>query len=53
MDIGESFLVTDQAHRYLLPEIIKYAENVLSVVSNNKRTDGFTVISLEEWKKEW
>ena len=36
MDIGESFLVTDPEHTYLLPEMLEYAEKELSVVNNHK-----------------
>lgn len=38
MDIGESFLVTDREHTFLLPEMLEFAEKELSAVNNNKRT---------------
>jgi hypothetical protein len=38
MDIGESFLVTDKEHTFLLPEMLDHAEEELSVLKNGKHT---------------
>lgn len=52
MNIGESFLVTDREHTYLLPEMLAYAEKELSVVNNNKRTLSVWVTDKEADKIE-
>ena len=38
MDVGESFLVTDRDHAFLLPEMLEFAEKDLSVIKNGKLT---------------
>jgi predicted N-acetyltransferase YhbS len=38
MDLGESFLATTSGHRFLIPEMLAYAEKELSVVKNNTKT---------------
>ena len=52
MDIGESFLATDQDHTFLLPEMLAFAEKELSAVSNNKHTLSVWVTDKETDKIE-
>ncbi len=61
MDVGESFLVTDWAHTFLLPEMLEFAEKDLSVIKNGKRTlsvwvtdketDKIDLLSRNDYKK--
>lgn len=52
MDIGESFLVTDCEHTYLLPEMLAFAEKELSVTNNDKHALGVWVTDKETEKIE-
>lgn len=52
MDVGESFLVTDREHIYLLPEMLAFAEKELSVINNNKHTLSVWVTDKETNKIE-
>jgi len=52
MDVGESFLVTDREHTFLLSEMLAYAEKELSAINNNKRTLSVWVTDKETDKIE-
>lgn len=52
MDVGESFLVTDRDHAFLLPEMLAYAEKELSVVKENRRILSVWVTDRERDKVE-
>lgn len=52
MDLGQSFLVTDSEHTYLLDEMLEYAENELSVINDNKYTLSVWVTDKETDKIE-
>ena len=52
MDMGESFLVTDREHAFLLPEMLAYAEEELSVKNNSKHTLSVWVTDKETDKIE-
>lgn len=52
MDLGQSFLVTDSEHPYLLDEMLEYAESELSVINDNKYTLSVWVTDKETDKLE-
>ena len=52
MDIGESFLVTDRDHTYLLPEMLEYAEKELSAADNGRHALSVWVTDREKDKIE-